>query len=989
MTSATQLIRRRRARKARRGAARSRTRLWTNLAIVLLLLIVGVPLASFFGVAAYVYTQAIRGMPTPAQTTFISAAIGPTRLYDRTGNTLLYTVQDPLGDDRTWVSLADLPSYVADATLLVEDHDFLGTGGFDFTRALGRLWRNILFGPIEADATLTGRLVRNVMLPQRETVTAGRRNREIALVAEVNRLYAPSEVLEWHLNTNYYGGEAYGIEAAAQVYFGKSARDLTLAEAALLASIPTAPQFNPIDDLNAARGRQADTLRRMAAAGLITETAYGDAVRAIVGIQENAGGAPEVAPDFAIYARRQAEHILDTLELDGGRMVAREGLRITTTLDLDLYLQSECALRVHLEALAGVAEDNPRAMDNAPCLTADLIPPGLAETGGANPPDFGSVVVMDVPTGEVLAMIGAANRALYQPGPTLYPFVYFEGFRESQQGKLYTPAAMVLDIPQSFPGAVEGLIYQPANLDNRYSGPLTAREAAAIGLLPPAVEIANNHGLSNILRSARNLGLNSPTEGLYDLALLDHGGSAALLDVAYAYSVLSTMGDIHGIPAEPRGVGYRTRDPVAVLRIQSADGAVLWEYSALETRVNVFSDARELGYLVNDVLADVDVRNQKFGAANPLNPGRPAAVVNGLTSDRLDNWTVGYTPQRVVGVHLGRSDNRPMSLPDYGLGGAAAVWNALLKYSHQRDSLPALEWERPPGIVELNVCSISGLLPHEGCETRRDIFFDALAPKQIDTSWQLIEVNNRNNRRATANTPPEFREQRAYFVPPPSARDWWESNGQPLPPDETEIDFMTSSGSGDLDCSWDIVSPRPLSFVRGVVDIRGTITCVTLDSFQLSYGADVNPQAWNLIGTTQTVVPPDGILGRWDTGGLDGIYTVELAVVRIGNQRSQTRIQVFVDNAAPTLVLTAGEAGKVYRWPEEQIVPLLAQVEDNFSVTRVEFYRNGELIFTDTEAPFEYDYFITRTGNETFSAVAHDSAGNQNQSLDVPVEIAR
>lgn len=986
MTSATQLIRRRRARKARRSAVRSRTRMWTNLGIVALLLVIGVPLASFFGVAAYVYTQAIRGMPTPAQTTFISAAIGPTRLYDRTGNTLLYTVQDPLGDDRQWVSLADLPPYVADATLLVEDPDYLQTGGFDLTGALGRLWRNILFGPIEADATLAGRLVRNVMLPQRETVTAGRRNREIALVAEVNRLYTPSEVLEWHLNTNYYGGEAYGIEAAAQVYLGKSARDLTLAEAAMLASIPTAPQFNPIDDENAARGRQADTLRRLAAAGLITETAYGDAVRAFVTIQANVGGAPEVAPDFAIYARRQAEHILDSLDLDGGRMVAREGLRITTTLDLDLYYQSECALRVHLETLAaGVAEENPRALDNAPCLSAGLIPPGLADAGGANPPDMGSVVVMDVPTGEVLAMIGAANRALYQPGPTLYPFVYFEGFRQPQ----FTPAAMVLDIPQSFPGAVEGLIYQPANLDNRYSGPLTAREAAAIGLLPPAVEIANNYGLSDVLRSARNLGLNSPPEGLYDLALLDHGGNAALLDIAYAYSVLSTMGDIHGIPVEPRGVFYRTRDPAAVLRIQSADGAVLWEYAAPETRVNVFSDTRELGYLVNDVLADSDVRSQKFGADNPLNPGRPAAVVNGLTSDRIDNWTVGYTPQRVVGVHLGRSDNRPLSLTGYGMGGAAAVWNALLKYSHQRDGLPPLEWERPPRIVELNVCSISGLLPHEGCETRRDVFFEPLAPKQTDTFWQLIEVNNRNNRRATANTPPEFREQRAYFVPPPSARDWWESNGQPLPPDETEIDFMTSSGSGDLDCNWDIVSPRPLAFVRGVVEIRGGITCATLDSFQLSYGADVNPQAWNLIGAAQTAAPPDGVFGRWDTAGLDGIYTLELAVVRIGNQRSQTRIQVFVDNAAPTLVLTAGEAGKVYRWPEEQVVPLRAQVEDNFSVARVEFYRNGELIFTDTEAPFEYDYFITRTGNEVFSAVAHDSAGNQNQSLDMPVEIAR
>lgn len=987
MTSATQLIRRRRARKARKAAAHARTRTWTNFLIFLVTLVLAVPLAVIFGGAAIVYVQAVRDLPTPAQTTFISAAVGPTQLFDRTNRVMLYAVEDPLGDERTWIRLDDLPPYVVQSTLLVEDPDFLTVTRFDLIGTTIRLWRNILFGPIEADPSLTGRLVRNAMLPQAqadgaETVSASRRNREIALVAEVNRRYRPEAVLEWHLNTNFYGNEAYGIEAAAQVYLGKSARDLTLGEAALLASIPTAPQFNPIDDETAARGRQADTLRRMAADGLITDVEYADAVRQFVPIQRSAGRPPAVAPDFALYARRQAEQILDGLGMNGGRLVTRSGLRITTTLDIDLYLQAECALRAHLERLAGGAGQVTTLTESA-CSVADMLP--TSTPANTAPPDEGAVIVLDVATGEVRALLGSAVRAIYQPGPTLYPFVYFQGFREQQQNKFYTPAAMVLDIPQTYPGAVEGLFYQPTNLDNRYSGPLTVREAASIGLLPPAVEVANNHGLSNVLRSARNLGLNSPADGLYDLSLLDHGGAVSLLDVGYAYSVLSSMGNMYGVPAAPRGVGYRNRDPVAVLRIEDANGVVLWEYNAPTSRVNVFNDNPELGYLVNQVFADAEVRRRKFGDDNPLNPSRPAAVVNGLTSDRIENWTVGYTPQYVVGVHLSRSDSAPVGLSGYGLNGAASLWNALLEFTHQ--GLPPTDWPRPERVVERVVCELSGLLPHDACRTRRDVFIEALQPNRVDTYWQSVEVNGSNGLRATASTPDSLRRVDNYFVPPDAARDWWVSNGQPLPPPTNALDF-TRAGDQQFVGSR-LTAPTTFSFMRGIVEIRGEIEGNDVESYQLSYGAELNPQRWFAIGEASQTVPPDGVLGRWDTSALNGLYTVELAVIRTGGRREASTVSLYLDNAPPTLLLAAGEPGKIYRWPEEQTIPLRIEIDDNYNVQRVEFYRNSELIFTDSEAPYQYDYFITRIGLENFYAVAYDVAGNRSQSLDVPVEITR
>lgn len=977
MTSVTQLIRRRRARKARKLAARARARGWFNSLIVLVLLSVFVPAGGLLGGALFVYTQAVRDLPTPAQTTFISAAVGPTRLYDRTGSTLLYTVEDPLGDDRAWTTLRDLPQYVIDATLLVEDADFLMTTRFDVGFVFNRLWRNIVFGSAEADPSLTGRLVRNAILPQSDTPSVARRSREIALVGEINRRYSPEAVLEWHLNTNFYGQQAYGIEAAAQVYLGKPARELTLAEAALLASIPTAPQFNPVDDEAAARGRQADTLRRMAAARLIDENAYAEAVREFVRIQPSAGRPPETAPDFALYARRQAETILDNLGLDGGRLVTRSGLRIITTLDMDLYTQADCLMQRHLARLGGA---DARADDG--CPAAALLP---EVSPVASAPDDGALIVLDVTNGQVLALVGAAARTAYQPGPTLYPFVYLEGFREAQQNKFYTPAALVLDIPRSFPGAVEGLIYQPVNLDNQYSGPVTVRDAAAIGLLPPAVEVANNHGLGGILRLARNLGLNSPAEGLYDLSLLERGGTASLLDISYAYSVLASMGDMYGVRVAPRGVGYRNRDPVAVLRIEDAEGALLWEYHPPADRVNVFSDSRELGYLINSIFADADVRRQKFGEVNPLNPARPAAVVNGLTSDRIDNWTVGYTPQLVVGVRLGRADGTPLGLSGYGLNGAASLWYALLEYAHQ--GLPPTDWVRPPRIVERAVCQLSGLLPHDACPTRRDIFIDGLTPNQLDPYWQAVEVNSQNGRRATANTPPALRISQTYFVPPADALDWWVSNGQRLPPSDTTLDFTRPGdnlfgGSG-------ITAPVSFAFVSGLVELRGEIEAIDLDSYQLSYGRDINPQEWFVIGEPRASVPPDGVLGVWDTAGLNGIYTVELSVIRSGGRREVSVVPLRVDNAPPSLLLTAGEPNRIYRWPEEQVVPLRAEVEDNFGIARVEFYRNNELIFTDTEAPYAYDYFITRTGTEVFRAVAYDAAGNRSQSLDVTVEIAR
>lgn len=984
MTSAVQIIQRRRRRMARRLAAQQRARLWVSIFTVLITALLIVPALVFVGGGLWMYAQAARALPQPLDTIYLDPIVGPTQLLDRSGQVRLFSVQDPLGDQRAWVALETLPPYVIDATLLAEDPAFLERPRAGLPAALVRLWENTLAGPVLEDATLTGRLVRNTMIQPGEQATRAERAHEIALVAEVNRRYAPLDILEWHLNTNFYGSEAYGIEAAAQVYLGKSAAELTLDEAALLASIPLAPQYNPIDNLLAARGRQDDVLRALFQAERITREQYDLAVTTQTPILEAGGQVPDIAPEFSLYARRQAKDILDSLGLDGARLVSRGGLRVITTLDMDLYEQAECTLRAHLNRMAGLS--SPAQMpDGRPCAAALYLPPQDAVTL-QSPADSGALVILDVLTGEIRALVGPVEAAVYQPGPTLQPFVYFEAFRTGK-----TPADMALDIPRPLPGAVEGLIYTPANPDGQFRGPVNLRDAMSAWLLPPAVQLANEKRLDNILGRAHLLGLNSLNENArYDLSLLERGGQVSVLDIAYAYSVLSAQGQMRGIQVEPIARNYRGRDPVAVLRIEDADGQVLWEYAgdtvepdcaAATNCTDLFP--RELGYLINHVLADQTTRARVLGAnrIRALELDRPAAVVSGITGDQRDAWTVGYTPSLVLAVRLGRADNAAMTLAPRGADGPVPVWRALMDYVAARDALPPEDWPRPENIVELTVCERSGLLPNGVCPTRRELFIQSIQPSRQDTYWQAFDINNQTNQLATVNTPAGLRSERVYFVPPPDALDWWQANNQPLPP--TEYDTVSRP---ELLGAAALLQPAPFAYVGGVVDVRGSLDPTNMRFYQLAYGQGLNPSQWNQIGPQQTEYLRGASLGTWDTAGLDGLYSLRLTVVLNDNTLETDVRQVTVDNRPPVITLTVPQP--VYRWPQDRVITLNADVTDNLAIARVEFYYNGEFIGIDESWPYGFEWNITRTGMERFGAVAFDAVGNQT-SAEVLVEVVR
>ncbi len=977
MASISQVIRRNRKRAERRRALAAQRSLWSMIAAAVVALGGVLPLLAMLGTSIFLYVRATQAMPVPGAAQEMGTTTGVTELFDRSGQTLIYALRDPLDGARRQVDLADLPPYVPQATLRMEDPDFISAARFNPIGLFVRMWSHILFEPLPPDPSLTGRLVRNVILPQTERVTNNDRLREIVLVAELNRRYAAQELLEWHLNTNDYGNGAYGIEAAAQIYLGKSAADLTLDEAALLAAIPPAPQFNPFDNEFAARGRQQDLLRSLLNAEEITPAQYDQAVAVVTPVRPATDFLPALAPEYMLFARRQAEQILDQQGRNGARLLARGGLRITTALDVDLYEQARCALDTHLARLGGAA---PAA---TPCPAAALMP-ALQQSVEDEMPDEGAVVVIDVRTGELRALVGDALTPRYQPGVVLQPFVYLQAFLAG-----YTPASMVLDIPTRLPGAQEGLIYTPQNPDGRFRGPLNLRDAMGSGLLPPASEIAQEQGMFRIIRLVQQMGINS-LEDTEQVMLLNQGGAVSVLDVGYAYSVFASLGLMRGIPVEPVARDFRVRDPVAILKIEAPDGTVLWEYTAVDVGLNEITLPEPgLAYLVTDILADQRTRWGVIGQGTALDLSRPGAVVNGLVGGqseggRAGSWTVGYTPQYVVATHLGRRDGEAMGLDAFGLDGAAPVWRGLMEYVHTRDGLPPTSWERPINIVTATVCERSGNLPNGACPARNEIFLDGMQSLlQRDAQWEVVEINSRTNQRATVNTPAELRSQQVFFIPPDEALDWWRANNQPLPPDE----FDTVSGPQILD-SAQILAPAQFAQVGGAVEVRGSLDAPLTASYQLSYGAGRNPAAWIDIGEAQATVAPSGILGTWDTTGLDGIYSLLLTVEMVDGTSESAAVQVTVDNLAPTITLTAGTAGQVFRFPADRVIPLDADARDNLAMRSVEFYADGEYIGAAEQFPFAFNWSIRRAEVVEFSAIAIDSVGNRSETS-LTVEVGR
>ena len=1004
-----------RQRQARRHAARQGTRrALRNLAGTALTFAAAALLAviAAAGTAAGVYAFYTRDLPS---TEALQAAFNPatseffqtTQIYDRTNTHLLYEVIDPRGGDRQYVTYAQIPTSVISATVAIEDVSFFTNPGYDLVGITRALISNLRGEAIQGGSSITQQLVKNTLIPleQRTELSYSRKIREILLAAEITRQYSKEQILEWYLNTNFYGNLAYGIDAAALVYFGKHAEELTLAEASLLAAIPQSPGLNPLSNPEAAFTRQHVVINVMLREGFISPPQATEALAAAVVVQPPARRFDILAPHFAVYARQAVIDLLDAQGLNGEDVVNRGGLRIVTTLDLDLQHQAECAARTQVARLSGadpnrvVPAESTTGSGEAACVAANALPPMSENDVGVDHHVTNAAVVAIRPqTGEILAMVGSldywnaeidgnfniAADGLRQPGSSFKPYTYLEAFRQG-----YSTAFMLLDVPSTFMQA-NGEPYVPENYDRRFHGPVSLRGELARSLNVPAVQLINQVGVDNVIRLAHHLGINSLDTGAYGLALTLGGGEVTLLDHTYAFSVLANMGVMAGqpVPADRQRPGYRMLDPIAILRVEDRNGQILHEAGNAATQ-RILDPP--LAYLINHVLADNDARTPAFGLGNPLElEDRPAAAKTGTTNDFRDNWTMGYVPALAVGVWVGNADNSPMQAVT-GLTGAAPIWHAVMTYGTR--FLPPEGWAPPAGIVSLAVCDPSGLLPTRNCQrTREEVFAAGTEPTAPDNIWLPVAINRDTGRRATACTPPELVEQRFYMILPPEASDWARTTGLPQPP--AEYDPLSADGAGGaclVTGNAVLQSPRPFAYVRGVVDLIGTARGDNFAFFRLQYGPGLFPQSWTQIEGDRGETVENGLLQPWNTAGLDGLYSVQLVVVKNDPnggpfQFETSTLQVTVDNQPPTARLVSPLPGAEYTVEDESVV-IQAEVEDNLSLSSVVFHVDGVPIGTATVAPYSTRWRIAGIGPHTVHVRAFDAAGNSIDSERVTIVV--
>ncbi len=638
----------------------------------------GVAILCCVGVVVWVWLT--YDLPAPDDLTDYTS-IPSSKIFDRSGR-LLYQMPSPRGGFHTPVAFEEIPLVLRQATIAVEDADFYRHAGIDLSGIARALWADLSSGKIVmGGSTITQQLARSLLLSPSERVeqTIVRKIREAVLAIRLTRRYSKDEILTFYLNEVYYGNMAYGVEAGAHAVFGKSVRDLDLAECALLAGLPQAPAvYNPLLDPAAALARQAVVLERMTAEGYISPD------EAVLARQERLdfGATPfEIrAPHFVMYVRAQLERELGRERLETG------GLRIYTTLDAALNEAIADVLRHQLELLAmceGKAQDCPPGGHNA-----------------AN----GAVMVLDPQTGEIRAMVGSpdyfsaridgavnAALALRQPGSSIKPLVYAAAFEEG----ILTPASMLLDIRMAFPTA-EGLPYVPMNYDRLFRGPVRVREALAASYNVPAVEALERTGLASFSALARRLGISSLDRvSQLGLAAALGGGEVCLLEETVAFAAFAN-GGVHV-------------EPVAVQRVEDAEGRVLW--ASASRRGDQVLDPR-VAFLITDILSDDLARAPTFGEGSVLALSRPAAVKTGTTTDFRDNWAVGYTPDVVVGVWIGNADGSPM-LHVTGVSGAGPVWHTVMELALQGHSV--LPFTPPAGLSRIEVCALSGQLRGADC----------------------------------------------------------------------------------------------------------------------------------------------------------------------------------------------------------------------------------------------------------------------------------
>ena len=851
-------------------------------------------------IALYQYYSIARTLPSVSDLRERASQFETTRILDRNGN-VLYEIIDPNAGRRTYVPLDRISPYVVAATIATEDKDFYSHPGFDLWAITRALWENYRTeGQGGGASTITQQLARNLLLSPEERVqrTYTRKAREIILAAEITRRYTKDEILELYLNENYYGNLAYGIEAASETYFGKTADQLTLAEGAFLAGLPQSPSIydiytNPEDTLT----RHQQVLVLMFQVSLERTcipvsnsddpvcVSAPDATNAANEIKAYQFRPPNIEiryPHWVTYVRGQLEEMYDP------QTIYRSGFTIYTTLDPNLQ---DTAQRIVTEQVAALIDKNAHN---------------------------GALVALKPSTGEILAMVGSADfyndvidgqvnmatSPTRQPGSSIKPINYVAAFEKG-----WTPATLIWDVPSEFPPSGDPNDprepYKPVNYDEKFHGPMTVRTALSNSFNVPAVKTLQFVGIHDnpdtpqkdgMIGMAERLGITSLTRPDYGLSLTLGGGDVSLIEMTGAFSVFANGGQ--RVPS------------VAILKIVDHNGEVVYEYQP-EPGEQVIR--AEHAYLINSILSDNEARSWMFGHNSALNLSFPVAAKTGTTNDFRDNWTLGYTPDLVAGVWVGNADYTPM-VNTSGLSGAAPIWSQFMEvavpYATGGSATP---FSRPAGIVDKIICATSGTEPSNWCKEQRSEIFasdqpplpagkDLYRKTTLDT-WTGLEASDAckdfTEEQMVINTGGDPWAEK--WLQTGAGTDWLEAHDFPR-----DVAFAPQRECNNND-------PHPTIEFRGwkdgdividyVVDIKAVIDAPDgIKRWTLEYGLGNEPDQWKQIAEGKDAVENPTTLLNWDLQDQDvGGDTITLRIYVTGEKGyAEQTITIKLNLPTPT-----------------------------------------------------------------------------------------
>ena len=643
-----------------------------------------------------------------------------TKIYDRNGE-LLYDIFS--NERRTPVELEEVPEHLRNATVAIEDKNFYQHSGFDVLGIFRGLSKVIFKGRAQGGSTLTQQLVKNVLLTSQRSVT--RKLKEFILAVQIENRYSKDEILQMYLNEIPYGGTAWGAQAASEIYFDKEVSELNLIESAVLAGLPQRPTaYSPFNDDNAYIGRTTQVLRRMREDGYITKEQEQEALKQLEEVEFASEGVSFKAPHFVMYVKQQLEDRYGESLLEGG------GLRVYTTLDLELQEEAQKTVSEEIKKVEYLHITN------------------------------GAALVIDPKNGEILAMVGSKDYndpdydgkvnvtlSLRQPGSAIKPVTYVSAFKKG-----YTASSLLMDTSTVFPGGVGFPDYKPVNYDGEFHGPLQVRYALGNSINIPAVKILAKIGIKEMLNTAYQMGLSTlePTnENLKRLGLSVTlgGGEVRLLELATAYSAFANS----GLKVEP----------VSILKVTDKDDKVLFEHKEISGK-RVLTE--EQSFLISHILSDNNARLITFGERNALIIGsRSVAVKTGTTNDKRDNWTIGWTPQVIVGVWVGNNDNTEMKEVSSGISGAAPIWRKIINTALEGKA--NIGFSVPSGIVTAEVDQTSGYRVHDGFSSRVEYFIKGTEPQGEDPVHAKLKICKGQDKLATiAQIARGDYDEKEYFV---------------------------------------------------------------------------------------------------------------------------------------------------------------------------------------------------------------------------------